>query len=269
VRVSSIPALLTALDNNSVTDIVVAKGTYRISRAAYQEADSLWIGARFADRTNPVTVRAETRGGVIFDGGGANAFGGITFVAGAHHQTWDGFTWTNGTPSDEAGSGTGVVVFGGYAGLAAPHHITLLNSTVRPTRGDGRGHAVYFSWAVTGPHDIVFDNFTVDDPNGYSMAGLHFYHSDSTNLNAWNVTVRNSHLIGTQQAVMLWDRTLHDIVIEDTTITGAADYGVRYELPGRYITLSHLTSTDSGAAGFYSSLGDNPPGVTFIANSFN
>ena len=68
---TSIPALLTSLDDNAVTDIVVANGTYRVSPSSSQRSNSLWIGARFADRTNPVTVRAETRGGVTFDGGGA------------------------------------------------------------------------------------------------------------------------------------------------------------------------------------------------------
>ncbi len=51
VRVTSIPALLTALADNAVTDIVVANGTYRVSPASSQRSDSLWIGARFAGRT--------------------------------------------------------------------------------------------------------------------------------------------------------------------------------------------------------------------------
>ena len=34
----------------------------------------------------PIVVRAETRGGVTFDGGGAAYFGGISFNAGAHHR---------------------------------------------------------------------------------------------------------------------------------------------------------------------------------------
>jgi hypothetical protein len=262
--VTSIAGLLTALDDNTMTDIVVADGTYRISPAASQQSNSLWIGPRFADRTNPVTVRAETRGGVIFDGNGGTSFGGITFMGGAHHQTWDGFIWQNLTAADGAGSGTGVIVFGGYAGEAAPHHITIRNSTVRNIVGTyGRGHIVYFSYAVGGPHDLLFDNFNVDDPAAGVMAALHFYHSDSTNLNAWRVSVRNSRIKGTEQAVMLWDRTLHDVVIEDTAITYAKDTAVRYEY-GSGITLRRVTSSGSGNYGFYSSKGTNPPAVTFI-----
>ena len=266
VRVTSIPALLSALDDNALTDIVVANGTYRISPASSQRSDALWIGERFADRTKPVTVWAETRGGVIFDGGGAAYFGGISFQAGAHHQTWDGFIWANGTPSNSDGTGgTGVIMFGGYAGQVAAHHITIRNSLVRPIAppGERHGHAVYFSYAVGGAHDITLDNFTVDDPNARVIAAFHFHHSDATNLNAWNVTIKNSRVTGTYQAFMLWDRTLHDVLVEDTTITNAAWIGFRYE-EGDNITLRRVTSTGSGEFGFFSYKGGNPPEVTFI-----
>jgi len=267
--VTSIAGLLTALDDNAMTDIVVANGTYRVSPASSQASNSLWIGARFADRTNPVTVRAETPGGVTFDGGGASYFGGISFQSGAHHQTWDGFNWINGTPAaaDYVG-GTGMIMFGGYAGQAAAHHITIRNSTVRPIQGSNNthGHVVYFSWAVGGAHDITFDNFTVDDPNGWAAAALHFYHSDATNQNAWNVAIRNSKIKGTQQAFILWDPTIHDVLVEDTTITSAKRFAVRYE-QGKTITLRRVTSTGSGEQGFFSYAGSNPPAVTFTESS--
>jgi hypothetical protein len=208
---------------------------------------------------------------VIFDGGGGNSYGGINFTQGAHDQTWDGFTWQNMTPTGPtSGTGTGVIVFGGYTGLAAPHHITLRNCTIRPIAGTYvGGHDVYFSYATApGPHDILIDGLQVDDPNGYTTAALHFYHSDSTNLNAHDVTVRNLRVNGTQQAIMLWDPTLRNIVIEDSTITNAARFAIRYE-QGSTITLRRVTSTGSGKAGFYSSLGANPPGVTFVDTSMH
>ena len=108
VRVTSIAALLDKLADNSITDIVVANGTYRVSAAASQASNSLWIGSRYAGRTRAVTVRAETRGGVTFDGGGTTYFGCISFEAGAHDQTWDGFRCANGQATS-----TGVVTFGG------------------------------------------------------------------------------------------------------------------------------------------------------------
>ena len=268
-RVASVPALLDKLADNSITDIVVANGTYRVSPAGSQASNSLWIGARFAGRTRPVTVRAETTGGVVFDGGGGNSYGGISFVAGAHDQTWDGFTWQNMTPTGPtSGTGTGVIVVGGYTGLAAPHHITLRNCTIRPIAGTYvGGHNVYVSYATTpGPHDILIDGLKVDDPNGYTTAALHFYHSNGTNPNAHDVTVRNLRVTGTQQAIMLWDPTIRNIVIEDSTITNAKDTAVRYE-QGSTITLRRVTSTGSGQYGFYSSLGASPPGVTFTDSS--
>jgi hypothetical protein len=264
VRVSSIGGLLSALADDTVSGIVVANGSYRVSPAADQASNSLWIGSRFAHRTLPVTVRAETAGGVTFDGGGTGSFGGITFAAGAHDQTWAGFAFANGTPT-----GTGVIVFGGYQGLAAPHHITLRDVSVHDVSPSGpSGHAVYFSWAAGGPHDLLIDGLSVDSPDYGLKSALHFYHSDASNQNAWNVTVRHMRVVGTDQAIILWDSTLHDILIEDSTITGAASSAVRYEY-GKAITLRRVTSTGSGGAGFYSSLGSVLPELTILDSSLN
>jgi hypothetical protein len=269
VRVSSVPSLLNALADNAVSEIVVANGTYRVDPAYRKTSQSLWIGSRFAGRTRPVTVRAETTGGVTFDGGGTAYFGGITFVGGAHHQTWQGFTFANGTPTS-----TGVVTFGGYAGQAAPHHITLRDVTipasVTSTSVGPHDHAVYFSWAVGGPHDLVIDGLVVDGRGGVDSA-LHFYHSDAANANAWNVKVRRLRVTGTWQAIILWDDTLHNITIEDARITDVRNVAVVVECPGANgIVFSNVTSTGSAAGkGFYSSLGDSPPGVTFVNSSFD
>jgi len=263
VRVTSIPALLSALANNAVTEIVVANGTYRVSPAGSMASNSLWIGARFAGRTNPVTVRAETTGGVTFTGADTERFGGITFVDGAHHQTWDGFRWAN------AKSSAGVIFFGGELGLPAPHHITLRNITVPASVTSDRpnlNHMVYFSWAAGGVHDILIDGLTADGAGGMESA-IHFYHSEAGNPNAWNVTIRNVQAVNFDQAFIVWDATLSNIVIEDSTVTNSGRFAVRYEVGGTLI-LRRVTSTGSAQGGFYSSLGANPPGVTFVNNSF-
>ena len=272
VQVASIPALLTALANNSVTEIVVADGTYRVSPAASKRADSLWIGAKFATRTNPVTVRAETRGGVTFDGGGATYFGCISFQDGAHDQTWDGFNCAGGQATE-----TGVVTFGGYAGLAAPHDITMRHITIAVTctgrattaNGNPSDHAFYLAQAVGGPHDLLFEDTTVDGRGGLATA-FHFYHSTATERNAWNVMIRRLHVSGTQNAIMLWDPTLRNIAFDTADITNALSTAVRYETVGATgIVLANITSTGSGSGrGFYSSQGAAPAGVTFINNSF-
>ena len=268
VRVTSVAALLTALANNATTDIVVANGTYHVSTAASQASNSLWIGSRYAGRTNPVTIRAETSGGVTFDGGGASYFGGLSFEDGAHDQTWDGFVFAHGTPTQ-----TGVITFGGYAGKAAPHHITLRNITLPrslvSTTAGATDHGVYFSQAVGGPHDILIEGLTVDGAGGLDSA-LHFYASSPGNPNAWNVTVRRLSVTGTDQAVMLWDSTLHDITIDTATIEGARDFAIRFEARGATgIVLANITSTGSGSGeGFQSALGDPPPGVSFVNDSF-
>ena len=70
---------------------------------------------------------------------------------------------------------------------------------------------------------------------------------------------------------MLWDATLHDIVIEDTTFTGAKQFAIRYEeaAAARRVTLRRVTSTGSGQQGFFSYSGSAPPGMTFIDSSLN
>jgi hypothetical protein len=268
-RVTSIAGLLSVLADASVTDIVVANGTYHVSPASSQASDSLWIGARYSGRTRPVTVRAETQGGVTFDGGGATGFGCISFEGGAHHQTWDGFRCANGSPTQ-----TGVIMFGGYAGQAAPHHIalrdwSLLGSLTTPSTG-ATDHGVYFSEAVDGPHDIALETLSVDGSGGLDSA-VHAYHSDASNKNAWNVTITGMSVSGTAQAVILWDSTLHDWTIRDSTISSASDYAVRYESPGATgISFINVTSFGSGSGtGFYSSLGSSPPGVTFTNTSWH
>ena len=274
VRVTSIRALLAALADDATTDIVVANGTYRVSAAASQRSNSLWIGSQFAGRTRPVTVRAETPGGVTFDGGGVTYFGGLSFVAGAHDQTWDGFDFANGQATE-----TGVVTFGGAGSPGSPYdapgpyRITLRHITILGTctgQGGGKDHAFYFSSGRgSGPHDLLLEDIAVDG-SGLLSSALHFYHSDATHPNASNVTIRRLTVTGTKQAIMLWDPTLRDITIDGATITNAVDTGVRYETVGATgIVLSRITSTGSGLSGFFSSQGSNPVGVTFIDNSFH
>jgi hypothetical protein len=271
IGVSSIAALLTALADNSVDEIVVADGTYHVSAASLQHADSLWIGAAYAKRTRPVTVRAATRGGVTFDGGGTAEFGCLSFEEGAHDQTWDGFRCANGQANE-----MGVITFGGYPGLAAPNHITMSNITIMASctgsatsaSAPATDHAFYISEAVGGPHDLVFNDVTVDGRGGLASA-FHFYHSDTANQNGWNITVRRLHVTGTQQAIMLWDPTLRAITFDTVDVRGALRYAVRYE-QGTGITLTNITSTGSGSGqGFYSSQGMTPAAVTFSGDSFN
>ena len=141
VRVTSIPALLKSLANNSIDEIVVANGTYHVSPSGQLNSDSLWIGGdRFASRTRPITVRAETIGGVTLDGSGnSGAYGGLSFEDGAHDQTWDGFRFAN-----MKAEYTGIIEVGGYLPRRPPHNITIRNMKItasctgRATTADGR-----------------------------------------------------------------------------------------------------------------------------------
>jgi hypothetical protein len=72
---------------------------------------------------------------------------------------------------------------------------------------------------------------------------------------------------GTEQAMVFWDQTLRNIVIEDSTVSGARFSAVRYE--SGTVTLRRVVSSESGQVGFYSSLGSAPPGVTFEDTSLH
>ena len=253
---TSIPALLTALDDNRLTEIVVANGTYRVDPASSQGASSLWIGSKFADRTTPITVRAETRGGVTFDGAGASSFGGLSFNGGAHDQTWDGFNFANGKPTQ-----TGVIVFGGY-GLASPHHITLRNITMKSTivgSTPQNDHFIYFS--SDNAHDILIEDYTANGGTTIRSA-LQFYHSP----NVYNLTVRRMHVTGTQNAILMYDGTVRNVLIEDSDITGARDSALNIATTGSNVVIRDSTSVNSG--GVYYPNG-KPAGVTIINSTFN
>ncbi len=275
VSVSSIAGLKVALADDSVDEIVVANGTYHVSPSNDDEADSLWIGARFAERTRPVTVRAETIGGVTFDGGGGSGYGGLSFEAGAHDQTWDGFRFAN-----MRANYTGIIEIGGYTSRAAPHHITLRNITIlasctgRATTADGSTweHGVYMGQALSpGPHDLLFEDITVHG-EGHLATAFHFFHgADNGGYNAHHVTIRRLTVTATQQAILFWEPSIHDVTVDTATITDAKAYAVRYETIGSAlpynIRLANITSTGSGYQGFYSTLGTAPSGVSFSNTS--
>ena len=271
VRVTSIDALLSTLADDAVGDIVVANGTYHISAASSHAADSLYIGSRFAGRSRPVTVRAETIGGVTFDGGGGTGYMGMAFEQGAHDQTWDGFNFANmvGTP----------IEFGGFTPSAPAHHITLRHITLKSTclrasASSNQEQGIYFSNAAgSGPHDILLEDVKVDGTNSNSVwSAIHAYHGDAANPPASRVTIRRLKVTGTTNGIVLWNDTAiqHDWLIEDSTISGARDTAIRFESVGaQNIVFDAITSTGSGTRGFYSSLGSNPPGVTFIGDSLH
>ena len=264
-RVTSVEALLDKLHDDRLDEIVVADGTYRVAAAALQKPTSLWIGSAYAARTRPILVRSETL--VTFDGGAAIDFGGITFVDGAHDQAWQGFRFTNGEPTS-----TGAIVFGGYPNLAPPHHITLRGITVLGlvTRdGLRHGYPIYFSMAAApGPHDLLIEDFMAID-SGASKALLHFFHDTQAgdppgNFNCQNVIIKGADLSGSPQPIMVYPKSLTNLLFEDVVIRGAGETAIRYE-GGSGVVFRNVKSTGSAQGGFYSSLGPNPPGVTFDA----
>ena len=137
----------------------------------------------------------------------------------------------------------------GWLGPTTSRCATSRSWPVCTGHNDRNDHAVYFSYAVGGPHDILIDGLTVDGTGPAPLSSaLHFYHSDSTNKNAWNTTIRNLVVNGTYQAVILWDSTLRNITIDGATITNARYNAVRYENPGSGIVLKDMTRAGQASA---------------------
>lgn len=281
ITVSSIAALKTALANNAYGEIVVTDGTYVCAPAFTKASTSLYIGSLasgasypYDTRTNPVTVRAQSTGGVTFSGGGASGKALLMFMDGVHDQTWTGFNLGNFTTLD-----TGNIVWGGDPTFRPAYNITmndisLLSTLRRPTLSNINSHGFYFADALTtGPHHITLNNCSVDGTDTLGLwSALHGFHGAAGHPPASNITVNNFIVNGTLFPIVMWYDTgvQHDWLIDGATITNAQSYAIRFEsINAVNIVLKDITSTGSGLGGFYSSMGANPPGLTKINCSLN
>ena len=246
VTVASIPDLMNALANNSYDTIIVKNGRYFPANAGagYTNDDTftagLWIGSRFASRTNPVLVKAETKGGVILDGNGHTYFGGLTFANGSHHQTWDGFSFDNGQATD-----TGVIVFGSWPELPGSHHITLRNITLLPrltSHTRNNDHGVYFSSSSNGAHDLVLEDF---DVQGNATAPLSSAWHHDHDPNCYNLRGERWKVKGVYTGVFFYSHEKHDITLKDWTIDAGRETGIDLTYPAPNIRLENVIVTNT------------------------
>ena len=122
---------------------------------------------------------------------------------------------------------------------------------------------------TVGPNHLLFEDVTVDGRGGLASA-VHFDHGDSLNPNATDVVVRRLHVIGTQQALLLWQPAVHRITFDDIDVSGALNHAIGLESIGATsVVFSGVTSTGTGEQPFYSSMGLHPPGMTITASSLN
>lgn len=259
--------MMTALADPTIRLLTLADGTYSVS-TLYVDAS---VSAGFArTAANSVVLRAATDGGVTFDGG-AGRGPLIWFRGGTAYQEWRGFKFGNCQPWDN-----GVIGIGEGSG-APNHHLTLRQieflSTIQTGPGPNgnytNGQGIYLSWANSpGNHDLLIDGWI---SNAELWSHLHIYHDSPTV--GYDNTVRNATLncVGThgQMGIVPWASTMTNFLFEDILITGANEYGVRHAAGGT-ATLRRVTTTGSGTAGFFSSLGTYPnvPGLTFESCSF-
>lgn len=256
ITVGSIVALKNALADNTIDNIIVTNGTYHVSPSNAVAADSLWIGSNasggfpFAERTRPVTVKAQTIGGVTFDGtAGGIGYGGLSFEDGAHHQTWQGFNFAN-----MVGDFTGIIEIAGYTDRAAVHDITLLDMTVldscqRNGAGSNNDHGVYIAQSLLpGSYNIWIERLTMVSNNALNLvAGIHCFHGGPGNPNASQVTIKNSSITGFNQAILIWPLLpgqIYNWLLDTITITNAKVNAFSYaDHPAVSIVARNITST--------------------------
>ena len=246
VTVTSVVSLLAALPDDTLDEIVVRNGTYAIAQSSVQAPNSLWIGSKFAARTRPILVRAETSRGVTFDAGGGN--GALWFNEGVHDQTWQGFAFANCRIDS-----TGIIESGGYATPPA-HHITLRDIGIGASnkgsgsraQGYARDHAVYIGHAGYAVHDFTFEDIDIDCAGGLA-SGFHLYGAPG----AQNMTFRRFKIANAKFGVMVYESTLNGILFDTGTITGSSDYAVEYVHPNKGTILRAITSTGSGSGGLH------------------
>ena len=271
-RVTSIAALLTALADNRVTDITVANGTYLVPDAASHQATGLWIDQRFASRTNPVLVHAETLGGVTFSGGGATGWSRPRLprrrprpdVAGlpVRQRRADPDRRHRVRPERERDS--------------RPRHTGSVCSTspsrspsppATPTRGGRPCDLLQLDHDPDARHrDRPPHGQGVHERSGLGAALLRPARARRRPPERHRVA-HDGH--GHQSGRHLLGRDRSRTSPSPTRRSPApSSLAVRYEQGGT-VTLRNVTSTSSGQQGFYSSLGASPSGVTFINDSLH
>jgi hypothetical protein len=120
-------------------------------------------------------------------------------------------------------------------------------------------HLIYFS--SDGPHDILIEDYTATPGSGIRSA-LQFYHSK----NVYNLTVRRMHVVGSGNAILMYDATVHDVLIEDSDIKDASITALNLAYAGANVVFQNNVSTNSGGTYFPNGI---PSGVSLLNNSFH
>ena len=163
---------------------MVANGTYHVSPSDEVRSNSLWIGGNaIADAPGRSPSAPRPRRGDVRRRRRGRFRRGLSFEDGAHDQTWDGFRFTNmqrSTPGSSRSAGT--CPGGRPTTDPAQHHdhLDLHGERHAPPTAPPSDHASTSSSAAgVGPHDLLFENITVDG-RGNLASAFHFDHGDGT-----------------------------------------------------------------------------------------
>lgn len=276
--VSSVAAIKTALADDTIDEIVVTDGTYSVVNATDEASSSLFFGSSFASRTRPCTIRAQTTGGVTFDGSSASMCGLFVGV-GAHDLAFDGFKFANMAPVS-----TGVVTVGRHitgADETPSYNLRFRNITVMATclgansPGNFTDHAFYISSsALPGPHGLLFEDCTVTPPADTTRllhSAFHMFGDENgTDTTPWDVTVRRLTATA-KDGALIWGQDIRDVLLDSCTFTSCTVFGVRQRYANSGMEYRATHSTGSGSQGFFCDVAvpDNsaPSGTTFTSGT--
>lgn len=236
VTVTTIADLREASADDAYDEVVIRDGRYAIKPAkALDPAKSLWYGGPrggqdLTKRTKVVTIRPESPWGAIFDQGGVTGIA-LAFMEGARFFRWETPVFDRAPQSSD-----GVIKIGGDPTYVPANQIELFRPRVLKTctgrctgpNSSALDHGIYFGFAKgDGPHHIRIIEPDIDCSGGLA-SGIHVYHSSPSAPNAHHVEVIGGTIRRAQQAVMLWDRTIHDWTLDGLSTIDAMRWDLSY-----------------------------------------
>jgi hypothetical protein len=201
VTVNTFAELRAAVDNLSISTVIVEDGTYNIG---------YFLPPIARPSSNPLLVQADNIPADPADPHGVIFTGNMYFRnRRGSYTTWQGISFENTSVSD-----TGIVVFGAY-GEPGPDHVTFLDTRfVNNTPLNGHQSQHWYS-ADGNPSDILIDRFYVEGINHSSFSGWHGYHNPM----GARHTVRNG-VIKNVYAGLIGYGDMTDLLFENILIDG-------------------------------------------------
>jgi hypothetical protein len=243
VSVNTFAELRAAVDNLSISTVIVEDGTYNIG---------YFLPPIARPSSNPLLVQAdnipaspEDPHGVIFTGQGMyfrNRRGSYT--------TWQGISFEGISVAD-----TGIVVFGAY-GEPGPDHVTFLDTRFVSNTPLNAHNSHHFYLSDGNSHDILIDRFYVQGVSHSAFSGFHAYHNPL----GYNVSVKNGEVQNVYAGLLMYGN-LTGFLAEDIVINNVK---ASVDMVGIQGTLRRVDATSTDGYGQIKSTGSGGSGPTVL-----